>query len=469
MKTTVSVQIPKDPLDAIVGQEEAVKVARVVVKQRRHMLLVGPPGTGKSLIAQAIAQMLPKPKQEIAIVENPDSPEKPFVDIRAVNGLKKEKSRNSPQPHLLHANDAPYFVAERLGFRCPRCAGLSDPNIPICSSCGADKFKRARSPFDDLVYGIGPEPRMDRVFTSLKKPDGTEQPVVYERTGDGRIRMMDEKTAKEIEKTPPYKVIVPLERKTFIQATGASETELLGDVRHDPYGGHPEVGTAPYLRIIPGAVHEAHEGVLFIDELSTLGHLQRHLLTAMQEKKFPIMGRNPSSTGASVRVDDVPCDFVFVGALNTNDLTNILPPLRSRIMGNGYEVLVETVMPDNEKNQAQMVCFMAQEIRKDGRIPHADETGIHAFLEEARRRAKVIDDKQGLTLRLRDLSGLLRLAGDIAVMEETEFITEQHIEKAIKKSRSIEEQIQDTYSSWWKAGMSDYAKKTKTHASSDIA
>ena len=92
---------------------------------------------------------------------------------------------------------------------------------------------------------------------------------------------------------------VPLERTPFVLATGASETELLGDVRHDPYGGHPQLGTDPFDRIVPGAMHEAHEGVLFIDELPNLGHLQRFILTAMQEKRFPISGRNPQSAGAS--------------------------------------------------------------------------------------------------------------------------------------------------------------------------
>ena len=52
---------------------------------------------------------------------------------------------------------------------------------------------------------------------------------------------------------------------------------------------------------LAGAVHEAHEGVLFIDEMATLGDTQRFILTAMQEKKFPITGRNPTSAGASVR------------------------------------------------------------------------------------------------------------------------------------------------------------------------
>ncbi len=67
----------------------------------------------------------------------------------------------------------------------------------------------------------------------------------------------------------------------------------------------------------------------------------------MQERKFPIIGRNPQSAGASVRVDDVPTDFILVAACNIQDLQYILSPLRSRIIGNGYEILMEIAMPDN--------------------------------------------------------------------------------------------------------------------------
>jgi ATP-dependent Lon protease len=271
-----------------------------------------------------------------------------------------------------------------------------------------------------------------------------------------------------IESKSPRKVIVPITRETFVQATGASETELLGDVKHDPYGGHPEVGILPYQRVVPGAVHEAHEGVLFIDELSTLGFLQRFLLTAMQERKFPIAGRNASSTGASVRVDNVPCEFILVAASNINNVGEILPPLRSRIVGNGYEVLMATHMEDNEGNRKKLLQFIAQEIRKDGRIPHASIPAAELIIEEARKMAKSIDNVGGLTLRLRGVAGIIKFAGDLAVSEEKELIGEEDVKLAIKRSRTIEEQVGARYDSWWRAGMSDYGAKSKGGRESEV-
>src|SRR4029077_2335375 len=195
------------------------------------------------------------------------------------------------------------------------------------------------------------------------------------------------------------------------------------DVRHDPYGGHPQLGTLPYERTIPGAIHEAHEGVLFIDELPHLGSLQRHVLIGMQEKRFPITGRNPQSGGAAVRVDSVPCDFILVAASNIQDIHKILSPLRSRIAGGGYEILLDTTMPDTERNRMKLAQFCAQEIATDGRIRPATREAIQELILEARRRAELIDGRRNaLTLRLRDLGGLIRTAGALAAIGGSEFL-----------------------------------------------
>ena len=279
--------------------------------------------------------------------------------------------------------------------------------------------------FGDLLGGmlevtLGQLGDKERVTTTRNRY-GKEEVVVYERAGD-MIMVLDQKTLekrREIEKISPSKTIVPVDRKTFIMSTGASPTELLGDVRHDPYGSHPHLGTPPYERVIPGAIHEAHQGVLFVDELPHLGHYQRYILTAMQERRFPITGRNPQSAGASVKVDNVPCNFIFVGACNIQDLEYVLSPLRSRIIGSGYEVLVDIAMEDNERNQAKLAQFIAQEIKMDKKVPAASKETIKAMIEEARRRAFTVDKmERSLTLRLRELGGLIRTAGDIAVDNE---------------------------------------------------
>ena len=83
IETTEDIEIPHDPLLRVIGQDEAVGLAYVAAIQRRHVLLVGPPGTGKSMVAQALSLHLPSPTEEIRIVANPENPERPFVEVKA--------------------------------------------------------------------------------------------------------------------------------------------------------------------------------------------------------------------------------------------------------------------------------------------------------------------------------------------------------------------------------------------------
>lgn len=461
IESTAQVRIPEDPLEQVIGQDNAVKLAKIAAKQRRNLLLVGPPGTGKSLIAASIAFHLPKPTEEVSVLHNPENPERPIIEVRNVEIINREKKlAKQVEGKVLSPEEVPSFVAERLGFRCRKCGTISGAMVQSCPRCGRDKYVSSGS-YDELLHPyLGEQRRQNRVHTTKSLDDGREEIIVYERHGE-KIHILDQNALEkldELKKKKPRKVIVQLARKSFVAATGASETELLGDVRHDPYGGHIGVGTPPYLRVVPGAIHEAHQGVLFIDELGSLQYLQRYILTSMQEKKYPIIGRNPQSAGASVRVDDVPCDYLLVAASNINDLNIITPPLRSRIIGNGYEVLLDISMPDTEGNREKLVRFVAQEIRKDGKIPHARMDAVKTVIEEAKRRAKEVDGQEdSLTLRLRELSGIIRLAGDIAVGEGSEFITGKHVKAAKERAKNIEEQMREKYGSVWKAGASESA------------
>jgi Lon-like ATP-dependent protease len=232
------------------------------------------------------------------------------------------------------------------------------------------------------------------------------------------------------------------ETAPYIDGTGAHAGALLGDVRHDPFqsGG---LETPAHDRVEAGAIHRANKGVLFIDEINTLRiESQQHLLTALQEGEFSITGQSERSSGAMVKTDPVPCNFVMVAAGNLDAIKGMHPALRSRIRGYGYEVYMRDSIEDSPENRRKLVRFVAQEVKKDEKIPHFAAGAVEEIIREARRRA---GRKGHLTLMLRDLGGLIRVAGDIARSEGSEFTTAAQVIEAKKMARSVEQQLTDQY------------------------
>jgi Lon-like ATP-dependent protease len=228
----------------------------------------------------------------------------------------------------------------------------------------------------------------------------------------------------------------------FVEATGAHEGALLGDVKHDPFqtGG---LGTPPHERVEAGAIHRAHLGVLFVDEIATLKpEMQIELLTAMQDKKMAITGRSERSAGAMVRTEPVPCNFILVAAGNLQTMQNMHPALRNRIRGYGYEVFMNTTVEDTPENRKNFARVVAQEVVKDGKIPHFTRAAVVEIIREAQRMA---GKKGHLSLKIRTLGGLIRAAGDIAKESNAKLVDAEHVRKARIIASSLEKQIADRF------------------------
>ena len=136
--------------------------------------------------------------------------------------------------------------------------------------------------------------------------------------------------------------------------------------------------------------------------------------------------------------DPVPCDFVLVLAGNIADLEKIHPALRSRIRGYGYEVSTHSKMDDTPENRWLLTRLVAQEVRRDGKIPHFSAPGVQAVLAAAGQRAGQTGQ---LSCHFRELGGLIRIAGDIAVREGATLVEACDVHMARKWSRPIAEQM----------------------------
>src|SRR3990167_4626696 len=78
--STADIKLPKRLIDQVIGQEEAVEVIKKAAQQRRHVLLIGEPGTGKSMLGFALAELLPMEKlMDIVSFPNPNDENMPFI------------------------------------------------------------------------------------------------------------------------------------------------------------------------------------------------------------------------------------------------------------------------------------------------------------------------------------------------------------------------------------------------------
>jgi Lon-like ATP-dependent protease len=201
--------------------------------------------------------------------------------------------------------------------------------------------------------------------------------------------------------------------------------------------------TPSHDRVEAGAIHQANKGVLFLDEINTLDiRSQQKLMTAIQEGEFSITGQSERSSGAMVQTEPVPTDFIMIAAGNLDAMENMHPALRSRIKGYGYEVYMDDTIDDTPEMRRKYARFVAQEVENDGRLPAFTRDALEEFMLEAQRRS---GRKDHLTLEMRDLGGLVRVAGDIARAEDAEFTTRDHVLRAKRRSRSIEQQLADNY------------------------
>ncbi|MBO6084497.1 MAG: ATP-dependent protease LonB, partial [Candidatus Methanomethylophilaceae archaeon] len=398
--TTAEVEIPDMMADRVIGQDAAVNVIRKAASQRRHVMLIGEPGTGKSMLANSMVEFLPKDElEDVVAYHNPED-------------------FNEPRIRVLPAGKGKAIVDEQKA----QAAAM-----------------RARKN-NTLIYVIGLIVVIGVVYFIYS---GNATLLWISVLAGFLIFMIYRTPGQRTETVIVPKLLVGHERgdmPPFVDATGTHAGALLGDVRHDPFqaGG---LETPSHDRLEAGCIHKANKGVLFIDEINLLRmESQQALLTAMQEKRLCITGQSERSSGALVKSEPVPTDFILVCAGNLDAIQGMHPALRSRIRGYGYEVYMRNTMDDSDENRRHIIRFIAQEVRKDGKIPHFDKYASAEIIREAQRRA---GRKGKLTLRFRELGGLVRVAGDMAVQDNRSVVTRDDLVLARSIARSLEQQIAD--------------------------
>ena len=392
IKSSQDIEVPPLLIDQVIGHEESIETIKKAAKQRRNVLLIGDPGVGKSMLAKGMAQILPhETLKDVLVYPNMEDNNHPLIrTVPAGEGKKIVKAtKGSAKGHEEKKTIITMFAIGGvlvIGFMYGR-----------------------------LLESIIAAALILLISIQIKPKNANMSPKLLVNNEDSKFA-------------------------PFMDATGAHAGALLGDVRHDPYqsGG---LGTPAHERVEAGMIHKANRGVLYIDEIGTMSmKTQQELLSAMQEKQYSITGQSENSSGAMVRSQSVPCDFVLVASGNLQVLEGMHIAMRSRIRGYGYEVFMKDYMEDTTENREKLVQFVAQEVKNDGRIPHFGTDALDEIIMEAKRRS---GKQNALTLKLRELGGLVRSAGDVAIENGADLVTAEHVLEAKRYARTLEQQIAD--------------------------
>ncbi|GAB6094341.1 ATP-dependent protease LonB [Desulfatiferula olefinivorans] len=467
LEDTSAVRVPDDPIDRVIFQNEAKNAIRRIARNKGHILMVGRPGTGKSLLASMFNKVIDaslgeyiRPREAIAAYPGKDDNHvrfayaKPEILEKQIEDVFDdiEFARNSVEPFSLRepirrANRVKRLLLLLALFSA--AAGLFFPPAFIATG----------------IAGIGV------IFMFMQANNHKVQEKIQQDNQMGRRNDM-----KHLQDLVPEILYDPRkDTDLMICVSEPDPRNMKGGFRHDPYQSG-NLQTPIHKRAYLGA--HAKAPIIYIDELKTLvrsGYMSS-LLEIMQNKEYILEGGKSTGSGAADRAENpLRADNIIIACCNHDTLAFLQNEgdgaFLSRIEDRGEIIQMESGVPETPETIAQVAQFIKQEINHFGQelentwgsvidkegydgVRRRNETilgrplpadymlkerefsrdAIKEIIKELRCRAS--DGK--LCALLRPVNGLIKSAEYAAILENAPLVSSRHVKQALSEHISLE-------------------------------
>lgn len=467
---TSQVRLPEDPVERVVFQERAKMAIRKVAQEKGHILMVGRPGTGKSMLASMFQRILDqslgdylRPKDSVLAFPGKDGNhirlgyESPEVAERVIQALAAAIDDAAAGRHFsLRELIRPLRRVRRgllLGTGVLVMGGLWWPAL----LAGA------------AITGIG------AIFIFLQESQHRVQEKIQREASGGRPI-----SVKHLQDLVPVILYDPRrEPELMTRVTEPSARNMKGGFRHDPYQSGA-LQTPPHKRAYLGA--HATAPIIFIDELKTLMRVgyMAELLEVMQEKRYLLEGGIGTGSGAADKSENyLKADNIIVACCNHDTVRHLQEDgdgaFLSRIEDKGEIIHMESAVAETDTSVRQVVQYIKQEIENLGvelgrvwntvrqregdervrqrcaeifgrPLPEDFRLSIREFSARAcmevvkELRCRASDGK--LSTILRPINGIIKAAEFEAMVENSPLVEPAHVRRAQERHLSLEGALQ---------------------------
>ncbi|MFZ7125433.1 MAG: S16 family serine protease [Desulfobacterales bacterium] len=473
LRSTTDAALPDDPIDRVVFQEKAKKAIRKIAYHRGHVLMVGKPGTGKSMLANMLQELLDasygdelRPRSAILAYPGKDrnhiriAYESPGQVDAVLEGLRRELDRATEGVNEFSLEEPIRSVRRMkhllLGMTA-LMAGAGFFLTPLFAVAG--------------VTGIG------SIFLFLQENNHRAQETIQRQNGGGAPSL------KSISDLIPEVLFDPRrENRLMARVSEPNARNMKGGFRHDPYQSG-NLHTPAHQRAYLGA--HATAPVIFIDELKTLikrGYMPE-LLEIMQNKKYILEGGKSMGSGASDRSEnELHADNIIVACCNHDTIQYLQQEgegaFLSRIEDKGEIITMESSVPETRLAVNQVVRYIKQEIVNIGReLDEAwGEVRHHEGREAIRKRCESIFGKplpeefeikardfsrsavmeivkelrcrsadRKLSSILRPINGIIKAAEFEAMVSHAPLVEDRHVRAALTEHLSLEGALSEEF------------------------